>query len=113
MKSIRVYTGSGGDTDGFHFLNPILSLFLPQRSFLFGIPLALAILTLLISVGRRERAYLFAGIAAGLLPLFHGHTVLALLPPIIALAIHDLWLAWRQAQQGVVAPVTPWAAIYP
>lgn len=85
----RDYTGSGGDADGFHFLNPILSLLLPQRSFLFGMPLAFTILLLLTTATRRPAAYMLAGVVAGLMPLFHGHTVLALIPPIIALFIHD------------------------
>lgn len=112
----RDYTGSGGDTDGFHFLNPILSLFLPQRSFLFGIPLALAILTLLVSSVRREAAFVLAGITAGLLPLFHGHTVLALILPIIALAIHDGWVVLRQkktATDGVTVLPLSWVQMYP
>ncbi len=93
----RDYTGSGGDADGFHFLNPILSLLLPQRSFLFGMPLALAILLLLLAKKEnRESAYVYAGIAAGLLPLFHGHTVLALIIPIVALFLNDLWSYQRR-----------------
>lgn len=80
------YSGVGTDTHGFHFLNPVTTLLLPQRSFLFGIPIALAILLLLRPTSHTKRAhYITAGVFAGILPLFHGHTVLALTPAIIAL----------------------------
>lgn len=87
----RDYTGNGGDPDGYHFLNPLLSLFLPQRSFLFGIPLALGILLLLTAPRRTHLTYVAAGVLAGLLPLFHGHTVLALVPIILILFGVDMW----------------------
>lgn len=82
----RDYSGVGTDEHGFHFLNPVTTLLLPQRSFLFGMPLAFAILILLIP-RQQERAsrYLVAGVLVGLLPLFHAHTALALVPAIIAL----------------------------
>jgi len=82
------YTGSSGSAKGFHFLNPILSLFLPQRSFLFGMPLALSILMLLRPRHvPRTVSFAMAGILAGMVPLFHAHTVLALLPAIAVLMV--------------------------
>lgn len=80
----RDYSGVGTDTDGFHFLNPVTSLLLPQRSFLIGLPLAMSIVVLL-AARRHKYYYLTAGILAGLLPLWHAHTVLALIPVIMAL----------------------------
>jgi hypothetical protein len=98
----RDYSGVGTDTEGFHFLNPVSSLLLPQRNFLFGIPLALSILSLLI-VGnsqapeQRKWTYALAGLFSGLLPLFHAHTVLALAVTIMALVSlhrHKQWLVF-------------------
>lgn len=94
----REYTGSGADADGYHFLNPLLSLFLPQRSFLFGIPLALGIVLLLTAPRRTHFSYLVAGLIAGILPLFHGHTVLALVPAILVLFAIDV--LWKHEQQS-------------
>lgn len=87
---IRDFSGSGADEQGFHFLNPVASLVLPQRSLLFGFSLAFSILILLTSAQRNHRTFIFAGILSGLLPLFHAHTVLALIPLIIGLAIWDI-----------------------
>lgn len=87
----RDYTGSGGDGEGYNFLNPLLSLFLPQRSFLFGIPMALGILLLLARARTSPHEYMLAGLLAGLLPMFHGHTVLSLVPPIVALFGLSMW----------------------
>ncbi len=92
----RDYSGVGTDEAGWHFLNPITTLLLPQRSFLFGLPLAFAILLLLRpDPHQRASSYAAAGILAGALPLFHGHTVLVLVPAIIALYLlrpGRLWL---------------------
>ncbi|MBI1833226.1 MAG: hypothetical protein HYR90_00145 [Candidatus Andersenbacteria bacterium] len=82
----RDYSGVGTDENGYHFLNPVTTLLLPQRSFLFGISLALCILLLLKPAKQKtDGEYIVAGVLSGLLPLFHGHTVLALLPAIIGL----------------------------
>lgn len=90
------YTGHSDDPSGFYIINPIISLLLPQRSFMFGMSLAFIILLLL----NREtihpasrRVMIFAGLLAGLLPLFHAHTVIALVPIIILLFL-------RQPKQG-------------
>lgn len=96
----RDFTGHSTDSTGLHFLNPITSLLLPQRSFLFGIPLALAIVILLFhaTTSKSQRLlFVIAGVMAGLLPLFHVHTVLALIPVISALLIlkpTKQWLAF-------------------
>lgn len=89
------YSGSGSNDKGMHVLNPILALLLPQRPFLFGMPLALSILLML-----RPRASLtnvhraIAGVFAGLLPLFHAHTVIALLPTLFGLFILAPGVHW-------------------
>lgn len=82
------YSGVGTSTKGFHFLNPVTSLLLPQRAMLFGIPIVLSIL-LLLHPARIHRKYsaLVAGIFAGMLPLFHAHACIALAVGIIALVI--------------------------
>ena len=104
----RDYTGNGGDPNGYHFLNVITSSLLPQRSFLFGMPLAVAILLLLLPGCEEPRATRFcaAGLLAGLMPLAHAHTVLALAPVVVLLAAQDL-AAHRQRVRPVIQR---WAA---
>lgn len=81
----RDYSGVGTDKV-FHFLNPVMTLLLPQRPFLMGMPLALAILLLLHPRPEKSnKEYFIAGVLAGVLPLFHGHTILALIPAILML----------------------------
>lgn len=93
----RDYSGVGTDEQGFHFLNPVTTLLLPQRSFLFAFPLALTILLLLApKQPLTAPRFLAAGIAAGVLPLFHAHTVLALLPAIAGFFAIDLWQGKRK-----------------
>jgi hypothetical protein len=55
---------------------------------------AFSILLLLLSgnAGARRGAYLVAGVLAGLLPLLHAHSVIALVPPVLALfALRPAW----------------------
>jgi len=68
----------------YQWLNPVLAYLVPQRSVLFGFSLALIVL-MLVWVAVREklgvRAFLFAGVVAGLTPAFHVHaygTIVAL-----------------------------------
>jgi hypothetical protein len=85
----RDYTGAGTNPDGHHFLNIILAGLLPQRSFLLGMPLAMAIVLVLqhaLATGR-TRTMLLAGVLAGVMPLAHAHTVLVLMPAIILIAL--------------------------
>jgi hypothetical protein len=72
------YTGSGGDSQGYHFVNPLTCMFLSQRTYQLGAPLALCILLLVSKKKPRFENYLAAGMLAGVLPLFHAYTVLAL-----------------------------------
>ncbi len=84
----RDYSGVGTDEQGFHFLNPITSLLLPQRAMLFGIPIVLSVLLLIHpSIIRRRYAPAIAGALAGMLPLFHAHACIALATAIIAIFI--------------------------
>jgi hypothetical protein len=68
----------------FQWLNPVLAYLVPQRSTLFGFSLALIVLVLVWLAARERRdwhAFLFAGMVAGLMPVFHVHaygTVVAL-----------------------------------
>lgn len=66
------------------WLNPVLAYLLPQRSVLFGFSLALILLVILwiaLHENLGWRTFLFAGLVAGPLPIFHVHawgTVVAL-----------------------------------
>jgi len=71
---------------------PLLAWWLPQRSFVFGFAMTVAVL-LLLAAAVREPArawpvFLVAGALAGLLPLFHVHSLIAL---VLALPL----VAWR------------------
>ncbi|MEX1111864.1 MAG: hypothetical protein WEC84_00215 [Candidatus Andersenbacteria bacterium] len=91
----RDYSGVGTDQQGFHFLNPITSLLLPQRAFLFGIPIALSVLILLRPRKEADTPhYLLAGVLAGMLPLFHGHTAIALTAALIGLFVLNPTTKW-------------------
>ena len=58
------------------WLNPVLAYLIPQRSTLFGFSLALIVLVLL-WIALHEKlgwaAFVFAGVIAGLMPIFHVH----------------------------------------
>ncbi|MDP3996889.1 MAG: hypothetical protein Q8P73_00080, partial [bacterium] len=85
------YSGHSADPNNLQFLNPITSLLLPQRSFLFGIPIALSLLLLLINrKSTSSSAYQVAGVLAGILPLFHAHTIIAVAIAVIALFLQDI-----------------------
>jgi len=58
------------------WINPTLAHLLPQRSLLFGFPL---FLTVVILLWRKEKTAIVPGILAGLLPLAHMHTFMALM----------------------------------
>src|SRR5205807_6832851 len=65
-------------------LNPVLAYLVPQRSTLFGFSLVLILLVVIWIAIRQEsgwRPFVFAGVVAGLMPVFHVHaygTVVAL-----------------------------------
>jgi hypothetical protein len=122
----------------YRFLNIFFSLLQPQRSFLYGIPMGLLILTLLrAAVDLRERRlFVVAGVVAGLLPFANLSTLLALalVTPFlfllfparnwlfffaswVAVAVPQLWLQQSggagaasaiRMQIGWIAPPDPW-----
>ncbi len=62
------------------FYNPYLAFLMSQRAYLYGLPLAMLMLTILISAVRRRdlRRFALAGVVGGLLPLAHLPTLLAM-----------------------------------
>jgi hypothetical protein len=96
------------------WLNPVLAYLVPQRSALFGFSLALILLVLL-WVALRERLgwrpFLFAGLVAGLMPVFHVHaygTVLAL-PALWSLFNpRREWFAFFIPAVAIGAPIVLW-----
>lgn len=100
------WDGARQEAANFRFQNIFYSLLQPQRSFLYGIPLGLLALTLLIEAGRSRRRGLFiaAGIVAGLLPFANLSTLLTLVlvTPILFLL---------QPSRGWFAFFLTWAVI--
>jgi hypothetical protein len=93
----------------YRWLNVFFSLIYPQRSFLYGLPIGLLVLTLLlIAVGqRRLRGFLIAGVAAGLLPFAHLGTLLslALITPLLFLLFPSRgWIAFFTTWLLVAVP---------
>ncbi len=106
---MRDYSGVGTDTDGFHFLNPVTSLLLPQRAMLFGIPIVLSVLYLIHPKRMREEyTPVVAGILTGMLPLFHAHACIALAAAIIAIMItypnRRFWIPFSIAALAIGIP---------
>ena len=91
---------------GFSWPNMVFALLAPQRGYLYGLPLALLILTLLlVGVETRGRKYFAAaGLIAGTLPFAHTSTLvaLALITPFMALLFLARCRAW----------VTNWALFF-
>ena len=90
----------------FRWGNSLTSLFIPQRSILFGMPLAIVVFCqwwiVLTSPGAKsveQRAnyrMLAAGLLAGFLPLIHAHTylVVMIMGGCLALIFRRTWRAW-------------------
>jgi hypothetical protein len=86
----------------FRWGNSLTTLFVPQRSILFGMPLAILIFSLwwnAINADLKEKSRTFliaAGLIAGMLPLIHAHTFLVVMGTGVCLAIlfHRLWREW-------------------
>ena len=96
------------------WLNPVLAYIVPQRSTLFGFSLALILLVLLWIALRDRlgwRPFLFAGVLAGVLPVFHVHaygTVIAL-PAFWALFnLRRQWIAFFVPALVVGIPILLW-----
>ncbi len=81
----------------FQWLNPVLAYLVPQRSTLFGFSLAL-IVVLLVWLAVRERhdwkAFMFAGVVAGLMPAFHVHAYGTVVALAAFWAVFNLRRAW-------------------
>jgi hypothetical protein len=98
----------------YQWLNPVLAYLVPQRSTLFGFSLALIVL-LLVWLAVRERrdwhAFLFAGVVAGLMPVFHVHaygTVIALSAFWAAFNLRREWLAFFVPSLLIGIPLLGW-----
>ena len=91
------------------FVNMFFGFIASQRAFLYGLPLAFAILsTLLVAVRRADiRLFIVAGAIAGLLPLAHLGTLLALaiVTPILFLMFPSrAWFAFFGVWMAVAIP---------
>jgi hypothetical protein len=67
------------DQYNIQFFNFIIGYLIPQRSFLFGFPIAITILTLVwLGIERKRKEELFlAGFLGGIFPLFHFHSFMS------------------------------------
>ena len=94
----RPWDGSQQDKGRFLWLNIYFFFVVPQRGFLFGLPLALLIFTLLLEAVRQSgrRMFATAGAVAGLLPLAHLSSMLALafITPLFALFLWSRRWLW-------------------
>jgi hypothetical protein len=96
------------------WLNPVLAYIVPQRSTLFGFSLALILLVLLWIALRDRlgwRPFLFAGVLAGVLPIFHVHaygTVIALPAFWALLNLRREWIAFFVPALVVGIPILLW-----
>jgi hypothetical protein len=98
----------------FQWLNPVLAYLVPQRSTLFGFSLALILLVIL-WLAARDRSgwqpFVFVGIVAGILPVYHVHaygTVVALSAfwALFTLRIH--WLGFFIPALAIGIPILAW-----
>ena len=98
----------------FQWLNPVLAYLVPQRSTLFGFSLVLIALVLVwLSVRERLgwRAFLFAGVIAGVMPVFHVHaygTVVALTAIWAVFNRRREWLAFFVPALVIGVPLIFW-----
>jgi hypothetical protein len=98
----------------FQWLNPVLAYLVPQRSTLFGFSLALILLVILWLAARGNsgwQPFVFAGIVAGVLPVYHVHaygTVVALSAfwALFTLRIH--WLGFFIPALAIGIPILVW-----
>jgi len=98
----------------YQWLDPVLAYLIPQRSTLFGFSLALIVLLLVWRALREHkgwRAFLFAGVVAGLTPVFHVHaygTVVALSAFWAAFNRRREWLAFFVPALVLGIPLLAW-----
>ena len=87
----------------YQWLNPVLAYLVPQRSTLFGFSLALILLVVLwlaVRGGAGWAPFLFAGVMAGLMPVFHVHAY----GTVVALSFFWALLTWRRQWLGFFIP---------
>jgi hypothetical protein len=98
----------------FQWLNPVLAYLVPQRSTLFGFSLALILLVILWLAARGGsgwQPFLFAGVVAGGLPIFHVHaygTVVALSAFWALFARRIQWLGFFIPALAIGVPILVW-----
>lgn len=85
------------------FFNPYLAFLMSQRAYLYGLPIAMLVVTLLVRAARRHamRTFALAGVVAGLLPLAH-------LPTLLALAMVTPFLVFLLARRPWQLRTIPW-----
>lgn len=102
---------------GIEWINVVVSMFLPQRSFALGFPIALLSLLLIINEVKKPLKdrilwrFILAGVLAGLLPLTHTHSYLALN---IIYATYMIWEVfehrdhWMKSYKKGLNMIFPW-----
>lgn len=80
----------------YHWITPLTCLTVPQRPFLFGFPITMLIVSILYTgiEQNKPKEFLFAGFLAGMLPLFHSHSFLAML--MVTLPLGVIFWDWRK-----------------
>jgi hypothetical protein len=87
----------------YQWLNPVLAYLVPQRSTLFGFSLVLILLVVLwlaVRSGTGGQPFVFAGVVAGLTPIFHVHAY----GTVVALSFFWALLSWRRQWLGFFIP---------
>jgi hypothetical protein len=98
----------------YQWLNPVLAYMVPQRSTLFGFTLVPIVLVLLwIAVRERLgwRVFLFAGVVAGAMPVFHVHAYGTVVALAIFWAVFNRrreWLAFFIPALAIGVPLVVW-----
>ena len=98
----------------FQWLNPVLAYLVPQRSTLFGFSLALIVLVVIWLAVRERldwRPFLFGGLVAGIMPVFHVHaygTVVALSAFWALFNRRKEWLAFFIPAAAIGVPILAW-----
>lgn len=98
----------------FQWLNPVLAYLVPQRSTLFGFSLTLILLVILWLAATGDsgwRPFLFAGVAAGIMPVYHVHaygTVVALAFFWALFTLRVQWLGFFIPALVIGVPILRW-----
>jgi len=98
----------------YQWLNPVLAYIVPQRSTLFGFSLTLIVLVLLWIAARERRGwrpFLFAGVVAGAMPVFHVHAYGTAVALAIFWAVFNRrrgWLGFFIPALAIGVPLVVW-----